>query len=48
MISNLLNKFGVRQRCIEGVRPLTDLLLTDRHYEHIEMRKNYYSNHQNC
>ncbi len=34
MISNLLNKFGVRQRCIEGARPLTDLLLTDMHYEH--------------
>lgn len=34
MITNLINKFGVRQRCIEASQPLIDLFLIDIHYEH--------------
>ena len=34
MLTNIIQKFGVRQRCIEESQPLMELFLADMHYEH--------------
>lgn len=34
MLTNLINKFGVRQRCMDGSRLLTELMLTALQYDH--------------
>lgn len=34
MLKNLMDKFGVKQRCMKGSMYLTDLFLTALHYEH--------------
>lgn len=34
MTLNCIDRFGVRQRCMEGTKRLTDLFLVALHYEH--------------